>query len=242
MNAAIENQSEPQRQKRWKPKLPIILALLTIIGGVSVFILVTDEVVELHTLKVDHAILKAMRTKENPSDPWGPAWLEKIAKDLTTLGNVAPMCLIILSVVTYLLLNHKWESAGLILFSVIVGVGLIHFIKNYVDRARPDIVPHLVEVSSKSFPSGHAAISAMVYLTLGALLAESNPHRRVKVYVMTLAILLTLMIGTTRIYLGVHFPSDVLAGWALGFAWAATAWLGARVIHHRKALGEKSCK
>lgn len=231
-----DNQTEPGKQKRWRLRVSIVLALLSIIGGVSVFILVTDEVVESDTLKVDHAILKAMRSREDLKNPWGPAWLEHIAKDLTALGNVAPMSLIVLSVVTYLLLNHKWGNAGLIMTAVIVGVGLIQFIKNYIDRARPDIVPHLVEVSSKSFPSGHAAISAVVYLTLGALLAEASPHRRVKVYVMTLAILLTLLIGTTRVYLGVHFPSDVLAGWSLGFAWASAAWLGAWVIHHRNAL------
>ncbi|NLW86436.1 MAG: phosphatase PAP2 family protein [Planctomycetes bacterium] len=223
------------RVKNWgiwrrMPELPVVLALLAVVGGVWLFAEVADEVVEDETLAFDHSVLQAMRSPDNPHDPWGPRWLEIAAVDVTTLGNATTIAIIVVAVVTYLALTSRWHKALLVLVTVSTGLGLTCLIKSFIDRGRPDVVPHLVNVSSQSFPSGHAMMSAVVYLTLGTLIAQSSDRRRVKLYVMSLAVVMTLAIGFTRVYLGVHFPTDVLAGWSLGLAWAAVAWLVAWAI------------
>jgi undecaprenyl-diphosphatase len=96
-----------------------------------------------------------------------------------------------------------------------------------MERPRPELVSHLVEVQTSSFPSGHATLSAVVYLTIGALLAREQKSRRTRLYVMTVAILMALLIGCSRVYLGVHWPTDVLAGWAIGSGWAMLCWIAA---------------
>lgn len=93
--------------------------------------------------------------------------------------------------------------------------------------------PRAVEVMNPSFPSGHAMLSAVVFLTIGVLSAHFAQRKRVKVYVMAAAISVALLIGLTRVYLGVHWPSDVLAGWSLGAAWALACWLAARALELR---------
>ena len=75
-----------------------------------------------------------------------------------------------------------------------------------------------------SFPSGHAALSAVCYLTLGVLLAQTQASRTLRIYFIATAMVLTLLVGVTRIYLGVHYPTDVLAGWCFGIAWALICW------------------
>jgi undecaprenyl-diphosphatase len=78
--------------------------------------------------------------------------------------------------------------------------------------------------------------SAVIYLTLGALLARFAVRRRVRVYVVGVSLLLTLLIGITRVFLGVHYPSDVLAGWSAGLGWALLCWLVARYLQYRGAV------
>jgi undecaprenyl-diphosphatase len=109
-------------------------------------------------------------------------------------------------------------------------------------RPRPAIVPHLHEVMSPSFPSGHAMTSAAVYLTLGALLMHISKGRLTKIYCMTIAMLATLLIGSTRVYLGVHYPTDVLAGWLIGMSWALMCWLVERRIERQAGLKQEQGK
>lgn len=225
MNSHVRKKLQHHGIWKWMPEFSVVLALLAIVGGAWLFAAVSDEVLESETMDVDHAILQAMRSADNPKDPWGPRWVEMGAEDLTAMGSYTPMAVIVFAVVGYLALIRQWGNAVLITVSVLAGLGLNHLLKDVFDRGRPDIVPHLVDVSTKSFPSGHAMMSAVVYLTMGTLLAQASDRWRVKLFVMGLAVVMTLAIGTTRVYLGVHYPTDVLAGWSIGLAWAALAWL-----------------
>ena len=104
------------------------------------------------------------------------------------------------------------------------------------NRPRPG-VPHLARVFTPSFPSGHATLSAVTFLTLGVLLARASRDRRLKIYFVALAIFLTVAVGISRVYLGLHYPSDVLAGWSIGSMWAILCWTGAWLLHRRGGAG-----
>ena len=128
--------------------------------------------------------------------------------------------IITLAVFGYLFLAGKPAVAWLILIAVLGGVALNNLLKFVFARPRPDFVNHAVRVFSTSFPSGHATLSAITYLTLGALLARTDPSLTMSLYFMSLAIFLTVIIGVSRIYLGVHYPTDIFGGWCIGAAWA----------------------
>jgi undecaprenyl-diphosphatase len=107
---------------------------------------------------------------------------------------------------------------------VLGGTALNSLLKLVFARPRPDLVTPLTQVLTLSFPSGHAALSAIGYLTLGALLAQAQASRAIRIYFIVVAVALTLLVGVSRVYLGVHYPTDVLAGWCIGLAWAAICW------------------
>ena len=165
------------------------------------------------------------RHADNPAAPIGPAWVQEMARDITSLGSYVVLGLVLSAVVGYLLLIGKRASAALVVGSVLSGMVLSNLLKLGFERPRPDLVPHAARVFTASFPSGHALLSAVTYLTLGALLTRTQSSWRVKFFFMALAVALTLLIGTSRVYLGVHYPTDVLAGWTVGAAWAFACWL-----------------
>jgi undecaprenyl-diphosphatase len=181
----------------------------------------------------DRAVMLALRNPADLADPVGPAWLERAARDLTSLGSVTVLALTSLAAVGFLCMVRKRAAALLVLASVGGGMLLSALLKDAFGRARPDLVPHGVEVHTLSFPSGHAMLAAATYLTLGALLARVQPHRRVKAYLLTVAVVLTVLVGVSRVHLGVHWPSDVLAGWCVGAAWALLCWMAARWLQRR---------
>lgn len=199
----------------------IVFAATALFG----FAELADDVSEGDTHELDAMILLALRDADDLSDPWGPSWLEEAMRDVTALGSTVVLSAIALSVAGMFLLTRRRMIAFLILATVGGGIAVSNLLKMSFERPRPDLVPHLSTVHSLSFPSGHAMMSAVVYLTLGALLARVYPDVRVKAYLLGLATLATVAVGISRVYLGVHWPTDVLAGWAVGAAWATCCWL-----------------
>ncbi len=193
--------------------------------GLFGFASIADEVMEGETHALDLQILKALRTPNDLSDPIGPPWLEASVSDITALGGYTLLTLFLLGVTLYLLATKRSRHALIILGAVISGAALSALLKLGFDRPRPDLVEHLTYATSSSFPSGHATLSAIAYLTMGMLLAHAHKRRRIKVLSIAGACLITMLVGLSRIYLGVHWPTDVLAGWCVGAAWAALWWL-----------------
>jgi undecaprenyl-diphosphatase len=196
-----------------------LVSILVVAGGVLLFAKLMG-MVPGEPRAFDRAILLTFRNSTDLSDPIGPQWLEIIFRDITSLGGATVLTLMTIAVTGFLLIDAKRGAAILVLGSVIGGVVLSSMLKLGIDRPRPDLVAHLVEEHTASFPSGHAMLSAVVYLTLGGLVSRVERPRRIKIYVLSLAVILTLLIGVSRVYLGVHWPTDVLAGWCAGATWA----------------------
>ncbi|TIL66108.1 phosphatase PAP2 family protein [Mesorhizobium sp.] len=208
-------------------EFPVLLAGLVIAGGLWGF----EELMEVARDTTPHAfdteIMLAFREAGQPDNPIGPQWLEGAMRDITSLGSAIVLGLITVAVIVYLLLIHKPGAAFLVFVAVAGGQALSSTLKLGIDRPRPDLVSHLADVATLSFPSGHAMLSAVTYLTLGSMASRFLPGRTTKIYLLGLAVLTTLLVGISRVYLGVHWPSDVLAGWCAGFAWAMLCWLAA---------------
>jgi undecaprenyl-diphosphatase len=201
-----------------------VALVLTIAGLLFAFGFIAQEVAKGKTLAFDRAVMLALRSSADPSVPIGPAWLPEAARDVTSLGSITVLVIITLAVVGYLFLAGKSAVAWLMLIAVVGGIALSDLLKFAFARARPDVVPPLARVFTTSFPSGHATLSAITYLTIGAVLARSQPSSTISLYFMSLAVFLTVLIGISRIYLGVHYPTDVLGGWCIGAAWAMGCW------------------
>lgn len=210
-----------------------VIAMGVVALGALAFMAIADEALEGDTHAFDESILLALREPGDASNPIGPAWLADMMADLTALGGIAVLTLLVVGVVVYLLSVGKRGTALLVGGAVGSGAILSALLKLGFDRPRPDLVAHLSHAYSSSFPSGHAMLAAVTYLTLGVLLARAHERRRTKIIVMTYGVTLTVLIGLSRIYLGVHWPTDVMAGWALGAAWAAVWWLIAWWLQRR---------
>ena len=193
---------------------------MTIAVLLFAFGFIAQDVAQGRLLAFDRHVILALRSSANPSAPIGPAWLQEAARDITSLGSSIVLGIITFAVFGYLFLAGKPAVAWLILIAVLGGVALNNLLKFVFARPRPDFVTHAVRVFSTSFPSGHATLSAITYLTLGALLARTDPSLTMSLYFMSLAIFLTVIIGVSRIYLGVHYPTDIFGGWCIGAAWA----------------------
>jgi undecaprenyl-diphosphatase len=202
----------------------ILAAIFTIAGFVLVFGHIAEEVFEGDSAKFDETILLFFRSANDSLDPIGPPWVEEAARDITALGSYTVLSIIFFAIIAYLVMARKRAAAFWIFAAVTGGMVLSNLLKLAFERPRPNLVPHAVRVFTTSFPSGHATLSAITYLTLGALLASLHPSIRFKAYFLVLAALLTIAVGISRIYLGVHYPTDVIAGWCIGAAWAGFCW------------------
>ena len=215
-------------------EINLILAFACVAGLIWGFIALTEEVFEGDTEHFDRMVAAAMQGGGPGYDPIGPVWVEELARDVTALGSYAFLGFLTFGIIGYFLLTDRKPRAALVGISVSGGLIISNLLKTVFDRARPDI-PTDVKVFSASFPSGHAMLSAVTFLTLGALLAQWSVDTRVKAYIAVLAIILTVAVGTTRVYLGVHHATDVLAGWCVGSAWALLCWTVARWLQPRDA-------
>lgn len=202
----------------------------------SSFAEVVDDVMEGDSHALDTRILLMLRDPGNPDSPLGPLWLEEMMRDLTGLGGIIILSLITVAAAIYLLVIRRTGHAVYLLSAVGSGIVLSNAFKLGFDRPRPDLVPHDSIVYMSSFPSGHTLMAAITYLTLGAILAETEPRRSMKIYLTGLAVVITLLVGVSRVYLGVHWPSDVLAGWLAGAGWALMFWVFSRYLKAHRLL------
>ena len=217
-----------------KIEFPVLLAGIVVAGGLWGFLELMEVARDVAPHTFDTQILLAFREAGNPSNPIGSPRLEGAVRDITALGSAVVLILITAATIIYFLLIKRWGTAFFVLATVGGGQILSSLLKIGIDRPRPDLVSKLAVETSLSFPSGHAMLAAVTYLTLGTLAARFLPGRVTKIFVFVLAVLVTLMVGVSRLYLGVHWPSDVLAGWCAGFAWAMLCWLAARFLPRGK--------
>jgi undecaprenyl-diphosphatase len=197
-------------------------------GGLFLFFNLTGEVIDGETHAFDERILLTLRDPADLATPIGPYWLTHAVDDITALGGTTVLSLMTVLATTYLLLAGQRVIAAFMFLSILGGWIVSAMLKLGVARPRPDIVPHLVEVHDLSFPSGHAMLSAVTFLTLGALLSRAQQYRSTRIFLIAAAIFLTFIVGLSRIYLGVHYPTDVLGGWCAGATWALGCWMIAR--------------
>ncbi len=205
-------------------ELTIIVFSVLVFGGIWLFVGVAGEVMEGDTQAFDESIVLSLRNPTDLADPVGPLWLEEIGRDLTALGGVAILSILTVGVVIFLFLQGTTRAAYFVTISIVGGVLLGTVLKSFFARPRPELVPHLSYVYTASFPSGHSLNAAVVYLTLGVLLARLQKRRILKIYIMCVAAFVTIAVGISRVYLGVHWPTDVLAGWTAGAVWALLCW------------------
>ena len=217
-----------------RSEIAAISALFIAALGVMTFVELADDMTEADGRAFDQAVLEAFRPGATPADPWGPGWLETAALDLTALGGTAVLTLFAIIVLGFLILQRKRLSALLLALGLIGGVGLSEGLKALFGRERPPEMLRAVETMSASFPSGHSLLSAVFYLSIGVMLTRAFPERHFKAYVIGVAVLLTLIVGLTRVYLAAHWATDVLAGWSVGAAWAMALWLVAYGLQRRQ--------
>ena len=217
-------------------EVAILIAIFVVVAGFWTFGLLAAEVMDGDTRKFDERVLLSLRQPSNLSVPIGPRWTLQVARDITAFGSAVGIGLVTLIVSGYLGLQRRFSLLSFVLASVVSATLLSVVLKNIFHRPRPQVVPHLTDIASASFPSGHSMMSSMVYLTLAALLARTVRDMKTKVYFFVVASVLTGLIGLSRLYLGVHFPTDVLAGWCIGCSWAAVCSLAAHYLSRHASI------
>jgi undecaprenyl-diphosphatase len=218
----------------WHAETWLLVSVFIVAALLLTFGFIADEVVGGSTTALDQSIILLFRSgSDNLSGPIGPPWVREMARDITSLGSIAVLGIVSFVVAAYLLLAKSRAAALLVLVAVLGGLAINGVLKIQFARPRPDLFVPAAKVFTASFPSGHAAYSAITYMTLAALLARTAESRRLRIYFVAVAVTLTFMIGVSRVYLGVHYPTDVLAGWCVGSAWALLCWTIMTRLQHR---------
>ena len=214
-----------------------LILVIGLSGALWAFFNVASEVGEGETAALDRKILLALRNPADPSDPIGSRSFEEAMRDVTGLGGFTVVTLVTVVAILSFLMHGRRRHALVLAGTVLLAELSSDVAKTFYNRPRPDLVPHGSYVYSASFPSGHSTMAAATYLTLAVLIASLEPNRATKAMVFVLALILIVAIGSSRVYLGVHWPSDVLAGWSLGAAWALAGWTALRRLNRRPMGG-----
>lgn len=209
--------------------------MAAVLAGGGVFVYLASTAPEGDHLVWENRILYQFRDPAT-GRPFGPEWLPGAISDLSALGGAVVLVLMGTFTFGYLMLTRRRAAALLLLVAVVGGQMLNLALKHLFVRDRPDSALHLVEVRSPSFPSGHSMAASIFYLTTGALLTQTARRRREKLYLVASAILLAGLVGFSRVYLGVHYPTDVIAGWSAGAVWAVLCWAVAAQLRKRGQL------
>ncbi|MEQ9409328.1 MAG: phosphatase PAP2 family protein [Fuerstiella sp.] len=219
------------------PREPLLLfAALVVAVGTWGFIEVAENVLEGDTQAIDEWMVRSLRKADDPSQPLGPHWLAEAGRDVTGLGGVSVLVLVTLGVAGFLWVSRAYPMLKVLLVATSTGILLSLLLKQLFNRPRPDVVPHLSNVYTTSFPSGHSMMSAVVYLTLAAIVSVTLRKRSMKVYVFGVAFTIVILIGLSRVFMGVHYPTDVLAGWIVGIVWALFSWNVINWLIHKGML------
>jgi undecaprenyl-diphosphatase len=199
---------------RWSRRHVIAIAAIALLGLAAASLFADGG-----ANSFDRQLMLALRTPGALDDPIGPKWFEDVMRDMTGLGGIGVVIGSSLVLAGYLGLHRRYVDIGVLAASVVGAQVVSAVIKHWVERARPDLVSHEAEIYSASFPSGHTLMATVIYVTFAMLIAADFPERRVRDYLLGVAWLVSFAVGTSRIYLGVHWPSDVLAGWCIGALW-----------------------
>src|SRR5262249_13829148 len=203
---------------KWLGRQETIVLLVALAVGLGLFaaIRIAEEVLQGDTHDFDVWLLRLLRQPDNPARPLRPPWLLAMGQDIPRLAGAARLLIINLAALGYLILERKYGAMWFVLAAAAGGGVLSSTMKLYIARGRPEVVSHLAIVTSPSFPSGHATFAAVIYLTLGALLARFTERPQTRGCLGARAILLTFLVGVSRLYVGVHYPTGVLMGWGVG--------------------------
>lgn len=220
-------------------ELTFLFGLLIVTAGAWGLIELAAHALAADAQVFDDWMLRMMRTAGNAQKPIGPPWMPGVARDITALGSWTVLLLLLAAVACFLYLDRRRAAMRFVLAAILSGFALNTLLKLAFARERPEVVAHLTPVQSASFPSGHAMMSAVAFLTLGTLLSRLASERRLKYCVLALAVVLTGLIGASRVYLGVHYPTDVLAGWTAGVLWSTLWWLVVVTLQRRGRIEER---
>lgn len=215
--------------KRFEARVLIVLVLTA--GALWAFLNIADEMAEGETRSLDSRIILALREPGDLNNPIGSKNVEEAVRDVTALGGTTLVVLVTVVSVFAFLFHRKPRHALVMAGAVLAAWASSDATKALYGRPRPDLVPHEAYVYSASFPSGHSTMSTAAFLTLAMLIASLEPRRRSKALAYGVAATVVVGVGFSRVYLGVHWPTDVLAGWCLGAMWALVGWVALRAMH-----------
>ncbi|AMJ63298.1 phosphatase PAP2 family protein [Bosea sp. PAMC 26642] len=208
-----------------KPRILIPLAAGLAFVGLALFI------ASGRSFAFDTSLVLLLRVTGDPSTPLGPPWLREAMRDVTALGSFVGLGMMTIAASLTLWLCRFHHLAIGLAVSVLAATAVSTGLKILVGRQRPDIVEHTALTFTASFPSGHAFLSAVTLLSIAGFIGLASQRKDITRLCMILAWTMIVLIGVSRIYLGVHWPTDVIAGWCLGIAWSsvAIAWLGRKM-------------
>jgi len=217
-------------------EIKVLIVFFLLFSSTLIFIGVGNIVSKGSTRDFDITIIKSFRSMDDFGLHSGPIWIKEFMTDITALGGGNVLAIITVFVSIFLILQKRYDAFWLLLAATIGGTLISFWLKDIYDRERPDLIYRLVTVTSLSFPSGHSMMSAVLYLTQAAIVARFQKERKIRIYILSIALVLTFIIGLSRVYLGVHYPTDVLGGWTIGLAWASLCWVIAWYMQRRKRL------